>query len=322
MSAPNQENQEPTLQIPSYPSIDTIEIEESVLSQLLKFQESKTIEGILFGRETGSSVLVSSAIPCALAQPTVSSLTSYLEVNRMDYMKVGFFCFSEDSEVINKEKLKIYVEFQKTFPNAVIIFLDSNMKNANMYPFKCFRMHKVFMEMVDLCEVEEDSIAISGSNGNSEDFYQNIYKKFVETKQILQKLKFSIVEDEKKLFRVLAEKETYEEEDQDNEIGKGIQQNPFKYSLNKKISELNKNCEKFIDEQKNYINYYKMKKTYGKAKEREFLEQLTKKGNELSKMDKIDISLTTKNIQNMNEQIKNLMKKNEINNFTNLKITN
>lgn len=65
-----------------------------------------------------------------------------------------------------------------------------------------------------------------------------------------------------------------------------------------------------------------MKKTYGKTKEREFLEQLSKKGNELSKMDKIDISLTTKNIQNTNEQIKNLMKKNEINNFVNLNIIN
>ena len=65
-----------------------------------------------------------------------------------------------------------------------------------------------------------------------------------------------------------------------------------------------------------------MKKTYGKTKEREFLEQLSKKGNELSKMDKIDISLTTKNIQNTNEQNKNLRKKNEINNFANLNLIN
>ena len=52
----------------------------------------------------------------------------------------------------------------------------------------------------------------------------------------MQNLKFTIVEDEKKLFRVLADKTTYEDgENDDDEIGKGIQQNAFKYSLNKKM---------------------------------------------------------------------------------------
>ena len=236
MSSNNQEKEpQPTIQIPTYPSIDTIEVEESVLSTLLKFQKTKTIEGVLFGRETGNSVLVSSAIPCTLAPTTIANLTTYLEVNRLDYMKIGFFCLSEESDIINKQKLKLYVEFQKSFPNSVIIFLDSNMKSSNLYPFKCFRIHKLFMEMVDLCEVEEDVI-LNGNNNNPEDFYQNIYKKFIETSQIMQNLKFTIVEDEKKLFRVLADKTTYEDgENDDDEIGKGIQQNAFKYSLNKKM---------------------------------------------------------------------------------------
>lgn len=34
------------------------------------------------------------------------------------------------------------------------------------------------------------------------------------------------------------------------------------YNLNKKIKELNKGCEKLIEEQKKYINYYKNKKVH------------------------------------------------------------
>lgn len=92
------------------------------------------------------------------------------------------------------------------------------------------------------------------------------------------------------------------------------------YIYNVYSTELNKNCEKFIEEQKMYINFYKMKKNYGKAKDIEFIQQMSKKGNELSKMDKIDINITTKNIKNMQQQINNLLKKNEVNNYTSLKL--
>jgi hypothetical protein len=37
-------------------------------------------------------------------------------------------------------------------------------------------------------------------------------------------------------------------------------------------------------------------------------------------MDKIDINITTKNIKNMQQQINNLLKKNEVNNYTSLKL--
>lgn len=81
---------------------------------------------------------------------------------------------------------------------------------------------------------------------------------------------------------------------------------------------MNKNCERFIEEQKKFLNYFKNKKPTLKTKEKEYSDQSTKKTGEFSKM---DISIASKNILEMNEQIKNLMNKNEINNFSHFKLS-
>lgn len=70
---------------------------------------------------------------------------------------------------------------------------------------------------------------------------------------------------------------------------------------------MNKNSEKFVEEQKKYIEYYKLKKTFGKNKENEFNDLLSKKGSELSKMEKIDISIITKNLSSLSDQINTLL---------------
>lgn len=71
-----------------------------------------------------------------------------------------------------------------------------------------------------------------------------------------------------------------------------------------------------MDEQKKYVEYYKLKKSFGKNKETEFKDALNKKGNELSKMEKIDISLISKNISNLSDQITTLLSQSNIkNNF-------
>ena len=57
---------------------------------------------------------------------------------------------------------------------------------------------------------------------------------------------------------------------------------------------------------KNYF-VYKLKKTFGKNKENEFNELLSKKGSELSKMEKIDISIISKNLSGLSEQINTLL---------------
>jgi hypothetical protein len=68
-------------------------------------------------------------------------------------------------------------------------------------------------------------------------------------------------------------------------------------------NELNNLAESYIEEQKKYINYYKVKKTYGKSRENEFVEFSNKKGNELSKMDKLDMAVLSNNINVLTEQI-------------------
>ncbi len=85
-------------------------------------------------------------------------------------------------------------------------------------------------------------------------------------------------------------------------------------------NELNKNSEKFLEEQKKYVEYFKLKKSFGKNKENEFKDALNKKGNELSKMEKIDISLISKNISNLSEQITTLLNQSNMKNtfFTNV----
>ncbi|MCQ2817008.1 MAG: hypothetical protein MJ252_07060 [archaeon] len=66
------------------------------------------------------------------------------------------------------------------------------------------------------------------------------------------------------------------------------------------------------------MNYYKNKKPALKTREREFSEQTSKKGGEISKM---DISIQSKNILDMNEQLKDLLARNEINNYSHFKIS-
>jgi hypothetical protein len=199
----------------------------------------------------------------------------------MDFVRIGHFFCKEQSDLLKKKNLKQLIDFQKHFPNAIILFFDYNLSKTDSYAFECFRIHKNLMELVDLIDIEEDE--------------PDIFKKFVSSDDILQRINFTISEDVYSLFTSLSE--TKHEKTPSNQEG-------FKRNLYMKVNELNKTCDKYIEEQKKYINYYKVKKTFGKTKESEFLEQLSKKGNELAKLEKIDISILSKNIHNLNEKIK------------------
>lgn len=77
---------------------------------------------------------------------------------------------------------------------------------------------------------------------------------------------------------------------------------------------MNIHSEKFAEEQKKYIEYFKLKKASGKNKESEFNEFLSKKGNELSKLEKIDISILSKNLSTISDQINSLLDQSNIKN--------
>lgn len=199
------------------------------------------------------------------------------------------------------------IEFQKKFPNAVFLFLDYNLYKVNNYAFQCFRIHKSLMSSVDLIDIEEDE--------------QDIFKKFSVSNHLIQNLNFSLSEDVHSIFtNLLDEKET----DKDLYPHEYFKSYPEKNNIHVRINELSKTTEKLIEEQQKYIGYYKTRKAanFGKNNEAEFIEYLNKRGNDLAKMDKIDISILSKNILNLNERIKSVTENLNVKNAFNLEIEN
>ncbi len=195
--------------------------------------------------------------------------------------------------MIKKKNLKQFIDFQSKFPNAVFIFFDYALYKNGDYGFQFYRISQSVMDTVDKLEIEEEN--------------QDITKKNIPSEQLLKKLNFSIIEDEHSIFSAVAETNC-ETESKSNLRSKSENFSIYKQKDNllSRMNEINKSSEKFIEEQKKYINYYKVKRQFGKTKESEFLELLNKKGNELANLDKIDMSILSKNIMNMNERVKSV----------------
>lgn len=160
------------------------------------------------------------------------------------------------------------------------------------------------MDIVDKLDIEEDK--------------QDISKKSIPSEDLLKNLGFAFIENEHSIFStVVATNYTNDQPDFENILrgkGENFKTYQMKNNLLTRLNEVNKMSEKFIDEQKKYINYYKIKKQFGKTKESEFLELLNKKGNELANLDKIDMSIYSKNIMSMNERVKTAIDKINIKN--------
>lgn len=159
------------------------------------------------------------------------------------------------------------------------------------------------MDTLDKLDIEEDQ--------------HDITKKFFPSEDLVRNLNFSLVEDELSFFSSLVSTDLEQKE----KLEKSSSAN-YSADCNKnllfRINEINKKSENFIDEQKKYINYYKVKRQFGKTKESEFLELLNKKGSELANLDKIDVSIMSKNILNMNERVKSVIDHVNVKNVFNL----
>jgi hypothetical protein len=308
------ENQDQKIILPEYKLINKIKISHNVISDLLKFKSSKKAEGILFGRETNDELIISSIIPYSLENPTII-LSTYLESNRYDYMRVGFFFVENNFDILSQNRIKTFVEFQKTFPNNIIIMIDSSSLNINTYPFKIFRMSKELMDKIDMIEIEEN--ASLSKKENVDEFYKNfIFKKLNPTLKLIEKLNFEIISDQGSLMKNLVEK-NYDIKNLIDEIESNSDDKlNFNYTFNKRINELNKNCEKFIEEQKKYINYYRNKKYLNLGRKKEGI----KKGGGDEKLDLMEIGIQSNNIKSMNEKIKELIELNKINKFSNFNL--
>ncbi len=306
------ENHDQKIILPEYKIINQIKISHNVISDLLKFKSSKKAEGILFGRETNEELIVSSIIPYSLENSNTSFLSAYLEYNRYDYMRVGFFFVENNFDTLSQNRIKTFVEFQKTFQNNIIIMIDSSSLNVNVYPFKIFRMSKELMDKIDMIEIEENASLLKKEN--VDEFYKNsIFKKLNPTIKLIEKLNFEIISDKRSLMKNLVEK-NYDIKNLIDDIESNSDDKlNFNYTFNKKINELNKNCEKFIDEQRKYINYYRNKKYLNLVRKKEGI----KKGGGDEKLDLMEIGIQSNNIKSMNEKIKELLELNKINKFSN-----
>ena len=161
------------------------------------------------------------------------------------------------------------------------------------------------MEMLDKFDIEEDQ--------------KDISKKFFPSEDLLKNLNFSLIEDELSLFSTAVSANLKNDNKAEKE-NSGFYSKDCKNNLSIRINEINKKSETFIEEQKKYTNYYKVKRQFGKTKESEFLELQNKKGSELANLEKIDMSIISKNILNMNERVKSVIDHMTIKNVFNLEV--
>lgn len=317
-----------------YPEVKEVQISPDIVNKSInKIRNASSFgqkfEGVIFGRETEKQLIISTLIPCSISESSTLYFSSYLDTSRLDNTKIGFFFCDEGNEFLSQNKLKTFIEFQKMFPNCVILAIDINAVKINTYPFKCFRISNKIMDKVEEEEIEEN---IYLSKDTIKEFYKQIFKKMKPTINMIEPLKLNIVSDIKNVFEEFAEKEYLDENDEDDpDSGNSLYYNLSKdvsFNMNRKIKELNKNCEKLIEEQRKYINYFKNKKINEIAKSKDDNKKRVKTSSSShnksalneDKFDSIDFGLYSQNIKEMNKAIQDIITKKEINTFTSLNL--
>ena len=324
------EEEKPIVQLQNlrkaYPEINEVQISKDIINQLLNniYNSSnfgQKMEGVIFGRQTEKKLIISSLIPCTITESSNSNFVSYLETSRLDNTKIGFYLCDNGEELLSHNKLKTFIEFQKIFPNCVILTIDINAVKTNTYPFKSFRISNKIMDKFEEEEIEEN---IYLDKNTIKEFYKQMFKKLNSTTiDMIQPLKLTVGNDILNIFENFAEKE-YVDDQENNFDNNYYYTKDINYNLNRKIKQLNKGCEKLIEEQKKYINYYKNKKinNEGNAKNDENRKGVkpsgsaqVKVGND-EKFVQIDFGLYSQNIKEMNNAIRNIINKKEIDSFT------
>ena len=328
MTEEKQEEIKPIVQLQelrkSYPEITEVQISKDIINIILNniYNASnfgQKTEGVLFGRQTEKQLIISTLISCTITQYSNQNIVSYLETSRLDNTKIGFFLCDDGEELLSHDKLKTFIEFQKIFPNCVILAIDINAVKTHTFPFKCFRISQKIMDKFEEEEIEENIFFDKNDKNILKEFYKQMFKKLnSSTIDLIQPLKLTVGNDILNIFEIFAEKEYAEDDEKkiDNNyyFTKGVN-----YNLNKKIKLLNKGCEKLIEEQKKYINYYRNKKMTNNenAIKDENRKGMKGSGSNQSKsnqekFDLIDFGLCSQNIKEMNNAIKNIINKKEI----------
>lgn len=313
-----------------YPEVTTVQINNDIISKLLnKIKNASNfgqkMEGLLFGRETDKYITISSFIPCNITEMTQASLNNintYLDTSRLDSTKIGFYFCDEGEELLSQNKLKTFIEFQKSFPNSVILFIDINALKSNSYPFKCFRISEQIIEKVEEEEIQQN-VYLSKENIVRE-FYKQMFNKLNPTIEFIQPLNLVVSNDILNLFGNFASKNYFDNEEKNSFYNDS---KDVSYNLNRKLQVLNKNCEKLIDEQKKFINFYKNKKIrsneINSGKDDKKVKSASGVGKSSAteeKFDMINFGIYSQNIQEMNNAIKSMLNKKEVDTYTALNL--
>ena len=312
-----------------YPEINDVIIGKTNINKILSNLQSSSNfceknEGIIFGRLTETQIIISNLIPSALSEFSNINLINYLDTSRLDSTKIGFYLCDTNEELLSHQKLKTFIEFQKIFPNCIILTIDTNALKTNCYPFKCFRISEKIMEKFEEEEIEENIYLEKATI--TKEFYKQMFKKLNPTIDLIQPLKLTVGNDILNIFEIFAEKK-YVDDLENNFDNNYYYTKDTNYNLNRKIKELNKGCEKLIEEQKKYINYYKNKKLHNN--EISFnKDDINKKGMKSlgnigeEKFELFNLGLCSQNIKEMNNSIRNIINKKEIDSFTALNLAN
>ena len=305
----------------SYPEINDVLISKSIINRIISnIQKSSNFgektEGVIYGRVTETQLIISNLIPSTLSEFSNLHYINYLDTSRLDNTKIGFFLCGIGPELLSHQKLKTFIEFQKIFPNCIILTIDINSLKTNCYPFKCFRISEKIMEKFEEEEIEEN-IYLDKPPATKE-FYKQMFKKLKINDNMIKELNLKIGDDFMNLFEDLAAKK-YLNEEENNLENNYFFTKSMNTNLNKKIRDLNKGCEKIIEEQKKYINFYKNKKFHNneislsKDDNKKGMKNLGNIGEE--KFELFNLGLYSQNLKEINTEFKNIINKKEIDSF-------
>ena len=305
----------------TYPEINDVLISKSIINQIISnIQKSSNFgeknEGVIYGRVTETQLIISNLIPSTLTEFSNLHFINYLDTSRLDNTKIGFFLCGVGTELLSHQKLKTFIEFQKIFPNCIILTIDINSLKTNCYPFKCFRISEKMMEKFEEEEIEENIYL--DKPPATKDFYKQMFKKLQLNNSMIKELNLKVGDDLMNLFEDLAEKK-YLNEEENNMENNYFFTKSMNTNLNKKIRDLNKGCEKLIEEQKKYINFYKNKKFHNneislsKDDNKKGMKNLGNIGEE--KFELFNLGLYSQNLKEINTEFKNIINKKEIDSF-------
>ena len=305
----------------TYPEINDVLISKSIINQIISnIQKSSNFgeknEGVIYGRVTETQLIISNLIPSTLTEFSNLHFINYLDTSRLDNTKIGFFLCGVGTELLSHQKLKTFIEFQKIFPNCIILTIDINSLKTNCYPFKCFRISEKMMEKFEEEEIEENIYL--DKPPATKDFYKQMFKKLQLNNSMIKELNLKVGDDLMNLFEDLADKK-YLNEEENNMENNCFFTKSMNTNLNKKIRDLNKGCEKLIEEQKKYINFYKNKKfhkneiSFSKDDNKKGMKNLGNIGEE--KFELFNLGLYSQNLKEINQEFKNIFNKKEIDSF-------